>query len=273
MWCAGNLVVYTIVRLFVTAPTQDLWDHGWDPYALRHTQIGLGVFSSLAVFISTLSGEDFQPGPRIAIWRALFNVDRCPHFWRIALPFALASAAHHQVLLVAPAVFHQFLGCAIEGYFGGFWLGFVAIAAGSGLGLIVAVVSPTLARVGWLRASFGISQTLAALFLAAFSYACWGKTSMTAIYVLTGMGLGMLRVVPFVLLGENVAKEEVGRCVSLMVVMAIVCEQVIQADYWDNSMDIYYPWPHVWVLMIVSGFLATGFPSGERGGVEEQAVL
>jgi hypothetical protein len=273
MACVGNLVVYTVVRLTVTAPAAGLWEHGWDPAALRKTQVGLAIGSALTVVVSMLSPDAAPTGPRAPVWTALFNVDRCPHFWRIAVPYAIASCGHHQILLLAPAVFHMFLGCAIEGYVSGFWLGFAAIAAASGLGAVVAVAAHVLVRVAWLRTVFVIGQTVAALALAAFSYACWDKASLVTVYVFTGAGFGLFKAAPFAFLGDAVPRDEVGRCVSLMIVFAEVCEQIVQADYWDNSMDIYYPWPRAWIFLIMAGFLASAFPVGGRNDGGESGLL
>jgi hypothetical protein len=213
--------------------------------------------------LSTLSGETCDWNARAPVWHALFNVDKCPNFWSIALPYGLVACAWHQLLLATPAMFHIYLWIAIEGYVGGFWLGFVALMVAAVVGAVAAVAAGRAARCGWMRPGFAIAETAAGLLLTAFSFSCWRKTSLTAVYGVAGIGLGFLKVVPFALLGGDVPRDQVGRCVSLMVSFGVVCEQVVQGNYRHNSMDIYYPWPHVWIFLVVGGFLASAFPLRE----------
>jgi hypothetical protein len=258
MSCLATGAVYAAVRVAAAAPTEWVLDHGWDGAGLRYAQIGLAIGSGLGALLSTLSGETAECFARAPPWRALFNVDACPNFWRIALPYGLVACAWHQLLIVTPAMFHLYLWIAIDGYVGGFWLGFVALVIASAAGAAGAAAAAAAARRGWMRAAFAIAETGAGLLLAAFSYACWEKASLTAVYGVAGIGLGFLRVVPFAMLGADVPRDQVGRCVSLMVSFGVVCEQIVQGNYWDNSMDIYYPWPHVWILLVVGGLIVSG---------------
>jgi MFS family permease len=263
MECAGDVVVYGVVRFFVrNAPTAaELW--GWSSTHLRNVQIGLAAGSGLAVIASMLSGEQGLEGGGWSRWTALFNVDDCPCFWRLAIPYGLASYAYHQEQLVTPAIFHLYLGGAIEGYHDGFWLGCVALMISAGVGVLSGALSQVCAISNSLRTGFAFTQTLSGVLLAAFSFSCWGPVSLSSVYSLTGIGLGFLRAVPYALLGEHVKKEQVGRCVSLMVCFGMLSEQVVQGDFFNNFMDVYYPWLHVWGCLGIAGFLASRFPTSE----------
>jgi hypothetical protein len=261
MACAGDFVVYSAVRFFVrNAPFEtDRW--GWSSVGLRKVQIGLAAGSCVMVVVSMLSGEVPLEGGVWRGWTALFNVDDCPSFWRLAIPYGLALYAYHQERLVTPAIFHLYLGGAIEGYYEGYWAGCVALMISAGIGVITGALSQLCAIGNSLRTGFAFSQIVSGVLLAAFSFSCWGPASLTTVYSLTGLGLGFVKSVPYALLGENTKREQVGRCVSLMVCFGMLCEQIFQGDFFHAFMDVYYPSLHVWGCLSLSGFLASRFPT------------
>jgi hypothetical protein len=263
MSCAADAIVYAVVRFGVrNAPfAADHW--GWGPMRLRNAQIGLAAGSFVAVLLSTLSGEQPPESGGGCAWTALFNVDDCPTFWRLAIPYGFAAYAYHQEQLVTPAIFHLYLGGAIDGYHDGYWVGCAALMISSAVGIVSGALTQVCALSNSLRTAFACSQTVSGVLLAAFSFSCWGPVSLTTVYAFTGIGLGAMRAIPYALLGEYVPREQVGRCVSLMVCFGMLCEQVVQGDFFHNFMDLYYPRLHVWGLLSLAGFLATRFPTSE----------
>jgi hypothetical protein len=256
----ADLIVYAVVRFGVRNAPLAADAYGWSASRLRTAQIGLAAVSTAFVALSLLSGEVFE-GERQP-WTSLFNVDDCPSFWRIALPYGFAAYAYHQERLVTAPIFQFYLG----GQYGdtnAFWVGCVALMISNGIGLVSGALSQLCAVSNSLRPAFSFSQIISAVVLAAFSFSCWGRVSLSSVYSLTGIGFGFFKAVPFAVLGQQVPREQVGRCVSLMICFAMTLEQVVQGDFFDNFMDVYYPWLHVWIMLMGAGFLGSRFPAGD----------
>jgi hypothetical protein len=254
----ADLIVYAAVRFGVRNAPLAADAYGWSPSHLRTAQIALASGSAVLVALSMLSGEVFE-GERQP-WTSLFNVDDCPPFWRIALPYGLAAYAYHQERLVTAPIFQLYLG----GQYAdteAFWVGCIALMISNGIGLVSGALSQLCAASNSLRTAFSFSQVISAVVLAAFSFSCWGRVSLSSVYSLTGIGFGFFKVVPFAVLGQHVPREQVGRCVSLMICFAMMLEQVVQGDFFDNFMDVYYPWLHVWFMLMGAGFLGSRFPA------------
>jgi hypothetical protein len=256
----ADAVVYAAVRFGVRNAPLAADAYGWSGARLRAAQIGLAALSGAAALLSLLAGEASE-GERQP-WTALFNVDDCPAFWRVALPYGLAACAYHHERLVTAPLFQWYLG----GQYGdtdAFWVGCGALAIASGVGVAAGALSQLCAAGNALRPAFAFSQVFAAVLLAAFSFSCWGRLSLSAVYSLTGIGSGVCRAVPFAILGQHVPRDQVGRCAALMICFAMTLEQVVQGDFFDNFMGVYYPRVHVWVMLMGAGFLASRFPAGD----------
>jgi MFS family permease len=262
---AGDMITYAVLCFSVRVPIVGIDDSGWDPNALRNAQICLAVVSGLAVVLSTISGE--EPADlltRPALGASLYNSEDCPHFWSIAIPYGLAAAAYHQIQLVTPQLFFLYLGRSIENYHDGFWMGCLSFLIAGAIACATGWATQLCPTTGALRSAFCVTQVLSAVLLASFSLAYSGIVALMAVYSLTGIGAGLFYTAPFAVLGGCVPREQIGRHVALFVTFGIALQQIVQGDYFGSFMDIYYPWPHMWVFLAIAGFLGSGFPNTDR---------